>query len=248
MSELRFPVVLFDLGGTLMYDRDPWPPIYARAESALRKSLLESGIALETRFYGGSPSFLAFYNKRREDRTDLREEISSVLLKSVLAEHGHAAVSDQVVAAALRSMYAVTQANWLPEADALPTLQALNDQGYRIGYVSNAADHENTQLLIDKGGLRPYAGFIVSSAACGVRKPHPLIFQLALDHFQVKPGEAAMIGDALEADVLGANRLGIFSIWISRRARPIPDDLTTIHPNAQVAALQELPALLKAHS
>lgn len=244
MTGRKFSVLLFDLGGTLMFERDPWPPIYARAESALRDALKQSGISLKPEFYRGSSSFLAFYNKRREDRTDLAEELSSVLLQGLLAEHGYPGVSDQVVAAALRAMYTVTQANWLPEEDALPTLQNLRGQGYRLGYVSNAADDENTQFVIDKGGLRPYAEFIISSAACGMRKPHPLIFQQALDHFQVPPGEAAMIGDALEADILGANRLGIFSIWISRRARPTPDDLAAIRPGAHVTALQELPGLL----
>jgi len=53
-----------------------------------------------------------------------------------------------------------------------------------------------------------------------------------------------MIGDTLEADILGANRLGIFSIWITRRADTragIPPDST---PDAVIASLSDLPPLL----
>ena len=40
-------------------------------------------------------------------------------------------------------------------------------------------------------------------------KPEPFLYQLALDRAGVLPDQAIMIGDRLETDILGAQRLGI---------------------------------------
>jgi FMN phosphatase YigB (HAD superfamily) len=117
--------------------------------------------------------------------------------------------------------------------------------GYRLGMISNAADDENVQELVDKGQLRPYFEFILSSAACGIRKPDPHIFQLALEHFRVPPEKTVMVGDTLEADILGANQLGIYSIWIPRHAENPPEGELPIQPQAVVPSLSELPKLLE---
>jgi FMN phosphatase YigB (HAD superfamily) len=47
-----------------------------------------------------------------------------------------------------------------------------------------------------------------------VRKPAEDIFRFALDGLGMAPEETAMIGDSLLADVRGANRLGMLSIWM----------------------------------
>jgi HAD superfamily hydrolase (TIGR01662 family) len=146
--------------------------------------------------------------------------------------------------AGVQAMYAVTQSNWLPEPDALPTLQLLKDRGYRIGLISNAADDDNTQALIDKGMFRPYLEYIISSAAFGMRKPHPDIFRSALQHFGVPPDEALMVGDNFEADIVGAHDVGMKSIWITRRVQDTRHEASGPEPGAVVSALSEIPALL----
>jgi FMN phosphatase YigB (HAD superfamily) len=58
-----------------------------------------------------------------------------------------------------------------------------------------------------------------------------------------------MVGDTLGADILGANNLGIASVWINRRVVMRPDNLAhddTILPKATISALSELPGLLQA--
>jgi HAD superfamily hydrolase (TIGR01662 family) len=233
-------VLLFDLGGTLMYEKDPWPPIYARAEQELRQALLAAGIDVQPDLYGGKSTFLDYYNAQRAGRSDPEEEISADLLKDLLARGGHPAVNDAALGTALRAMYAVTQSNWIPEHDALDTLAALKSKGYRLGLVSNATDDENTQRLIDKGGFRPYFEFILSSAACGVRKPDARIFQRALGHFEVKPSEAAIIGDSLEADVAGGQNMGMYTVWIARRSQDRRETIARIQPDLRVDSLAEI--------
>jgi len=148
------------------------------------------------------------------------------------------------VRAALDAMYAITQQNWYLEADALPTLKTLVGQGYRLGMVSNTSDDKNVQQLVDRWWLRPFFETIVTSAGCGIRKPDERIFQLALDHFRVPPQQTVMVGDTPEADILGANQLGIYSIWITRRAQTLQEGELAIQPQAVVSTLNQIPALL----
>ena len=242
ISSIR--VVLFDLGGTLIYDKDPWPPVFHRADLALLEALQNSGLHVEpTTFFHGHRGLLSLYYDRRGD--DVEEETTTVLLKQLLEEQGNLNVSNEVIATALRTLYAVTQSNWFPEEDAIPTLQTLKERGFHLGLISNAADDKNTQTLIDKGGFRPYLEFIVSSAAFGKRKPHPSIFQSALDHFQVKANQAVMVGDLMETDILGAYRIGMKSIWITRRALETANRIN-VKPDAVVSTLSEIPPLLSA--
>ncbi len=141
-------------------------------------------------------------------------------------------------------MYAVTQQNWFLEDDALSTLEELKKLGYRLGLISNTSDDNNVQGLLDRWRLRSYFETIITSAALGIRKPDPRIFREALDHFHALPGEAAMVGDMLNADVLGANQAGIYSIWITRRIKLPDEGELEIQPQAVVSALQQIPALL----
>jgi 4-nitrophenyl phosphatase len=72
------------------------------------------------------------------------------------------------------------------------------------------------RTLPTPAGSDPGAGAIISAieAAAGcpaliLGKPHGWLFQLALQKAGCGPGEALMIGDRLETDILGAQKLGL---------------------------------------
>jgi FMN phosphatase YigB (HAD superfamily) len=112
--------------------------------------------------------------------------------------------------------------------------------------ISNARDDRDVQALVDKAGIRNYFTIIVTSAAQGIRKPNPRIFHTVLDQMGIPPAHAAMVGDTLGADILGAQYAGVYSIWITRRAE-LPSNRAhqdTIQPDAAISTLVELPALL----
>ena len=235
--------VFFDLGNTLMYDKDPWADLYQRADAVLWNSLHKAGVrANAQKLYGGEKSFFHYYYKLRSH--DLDEPGIQPAFRQLLQQHG-ISVSDGELLSAFRSMYKVTQANWYAEEDAVPTLLTLKEYGFHLGIISNSADDENTYTLIDKGKLRSYLEFIISSAALGKRKPDPIIFQAALDHFHIPAQEAVMVGDLYEADILGAHNVGMNTIWITRRIekKSHPGE---IQPDATVATLAEVPTLLVA--
>lgn len=240
---MQIRTVLFDLGSTLFYSKDPWPPIFQAADRALAAVLQEAGIPLDgNQFDTEFGGFLDAYYAERGD--GVIEKTAFLTLKELLAEKDFPGVADATVRAALDAMYAVTQQNWYLEEDAVPTLEALRGRGCRLGLISNTSDDKNVQQMIDRHGLRPYFEYIVTSAGCGIRKPDGRIFQMALDHFQVRPEAAAMVGDTLEADILGANRLGIYSIWVTRRSEVAEEGELAIQPQAVVSALIQIPALL----
>jgi len=42
-----FDVIFFDLGSTLLYSKDPWPPYYEQGDRALVDILLRAGIRVD---------------------------------------------------------------------------------------------------------------------------------------------------------------------------------------------------------
>lgn len=236
-------VVFFDLGSTLIYSKDPWPPIYERADHEMLQALLRVGIPLDAGSFSSEfDTFLDSYYAMRGDGAVETTTFSA--LHDLLEQKGFQNIPSEVIRASLDAMYAVTQKNWYLESDAIPTLEKLRSQGYRLGMISNTSDDPNVQQIIDRDGLRPYFESIVTSAGCGIRKPDPGIFQIALDHFAIPPQQAVMVGDSPEADILGANRMGIYSIWITRRVDVHGEGELDIQPQAVITSLTQLPDLL----
>jgi HAD superfamily hydrolase (TIGR01662 family) len=237
----RITTVFFDLGSTLVYSKDPWPAFYELADRALAGALASAGVGIDLdSFYSEFGGFIrAYYENRMADNI---ERTTFTALRDILNRKGFRNVADPILRLALDAMYAVTQQNWYAEDDAVPTLQALQGQGYRLGLISNTSDDKNVQGIVDRWGFRPYFEYIVTSAGCGIRKPDERIFNLALNHFQASPEAAAMVGDTPDADILGANRLGIYSIWVTRRATCT--DPEPAHPDAVVETLNGIPLIL----
>lgn len=241
-----FDVILFDLGSTLIYFDGDWEAIFIQANQALLRSLESAGLRLD------GPAFIAEFRNRMENylaerESEFIERTAAYILHTTLRDFGYPELRDGVLREALREMFAVSQAHWHPEADLHPTLDTLRAQGYRLGLISNASDDDDVQALIDKARIRPYFDYIVSSAAAGIRKPNPRIFSMALQALRALPSRAAMVGDTLGADILGAKNAGIFAIWITRRA-DTPDNREhagTIRPDAVITTLAELPYLLE---
>lgn len=240
-----FDVILFDLGSTLIYYDADWDETRPERDTALIGRLRQAGISPDGEaFLDQFNDLLRTYFVERD--TEFIEHTAGYLLTLLLTEWGYADVSPSVIQHALAGMYAVNQTYWKPEADAHPTLQALRARGYRLGLISNTGDDANIQALVDRERLRPYFDVILTSAALGIRKPNPRIFQTALEHWGITPSQAAMVGDSLGADILGAHNAGLYAIWITRWADTAANRAheDTICPDATIASLNELTKLL----
>jgi putative hydrolase of the HAD superfamily len=123
-------------------------------------------------------------------------------------------------------------------------LKKLEENGYRIGLISNAGDDKDVQQLLQKFRVSRFFDFALTSAACSYRKPHPRIFEMALSNWYFLPSEAVMVGDNLDADIKGAKNAGLSSIWLKRRASSRKVHQTEIQPDAEISTLSELSAAL----
>lgn len=240
-----FEVLLFDLGSTLIYFQGDWLGVYSQASKEMIRYLRESGLELD------EPTFFEEYNQRlqryiTERESNFIEYTSEYILRTLLDENGFSQVPDELVNSALKTMYSFSQKHWHIEEDAKPTLDKLQNDGYHLGIISNAADDIDVQTLVDNVGIRSYFDVVISSAGVGIRKPNPRIFNITLNTWGISSDRAAMVGDTLGADILGAQNAGIFAIWITRRADS-PENKAhqdTIQPDATIGTLSELPDLL----
>lgn len=246
LPDRPFDLVIFDLGSTLLYFDAHWPEVFATQHRVLAEDLIAKGYNLDL------DSFTASFGARlnayyRERETEFLEQTIEYILRGILAELDYPDAPSAHLRPALDRMYAVSQAHWKLEADAIQMLETLRAQGYRLGMISNANDADDVQRLIDLHNLRSYFEAIFVSAAVVYRKPHPQIFQMALQKFNVPPQRAVMVGDTLGADILGARNAGMASVWITRRADSPGnrDSLDTIQPDAVIETLAELPGLLE---
>lgn len=79
---------------------------------------------------------------------------------------------------------------------------------YKLHIITNGFQEVQEKKL--KGSqIHHYFQKIVDSEMAGVKKPDPYIFELALEMAEVNPKNSLMIGDNLEADILGAKAMGM---------------------------------------
>jgi putative hydrolase of the HAD superfamily len=120
------------------------------------------------------------------------------------------------------------------------TFEALRALGIRLGLISNA--HRCLDSFQAHFGLAGLISVTVTSSDHGYLKPHPEIFREALARMDVRPDEAAMVGDSLAHDIAGARNAGMRGILIARGNRQPPPDADV----EVIRSLAELPGLLGA--
>ena len=90
---------------------------------------------------------------------------------------------------------------------------------YQLHIITNG--FELVQLhKIKKSGLAPYFQNIITAEKVGFKKPNPIIFVYALDQTKTIPEKSLMIGDSLEADILGALNMGMQAIHFNSHNEP----------------------------
>ena len=116
--------------------------------------------------------------------------------------------------------------------------QTLNDLSNTIsvGVISNADSDflsksiENSELIFDK---------IICSETERVYKPHPSIFQAALDYFGIDAASSMYVGDSPLEDIQGPQSLGMNAIWVNRNGTDWPDGFQ-YEPVYEVSDLKEI--------
>ena len=104
--------------------------------------------------------------------------------------------------------------------EVISVLNSLKNIGVRMGVVSNTTNPKfMKENEMRTAGLAPFFDFAIYSTDTPYRKPHPSIFQLAIESLKMKPEEILFVGDNISLDIIGANNVGMKSAWINRERK-----------------------------
>jgi FMN phosphatase YigB (HAD superfamily) len=221
--------VLFDLGDTIWHFPNMPPHIEVRQETVRRiNELLRSwGIVPDGRliFLGRDIRFAIEEQTERAYRSDYVSPDYLALCREV-AERLGLVVSEREAEELWDAWNLGGQffgRTIFP--DVHDTMRWLQERGFKLGSVTDRA-FGGPRFLgeMEEYGVLQYFEVVTISSEVGYLKPHPKIFQHALDALEVSPEEAVMVGDSLRCDVAGAKNMNMVAVW----KRPPLDEPTEI--------------------
>jgi putative hydrolase of the HAD superfamily len=237
--------VIFDLGHTLMYLDGDWEEIEAQGVADMGAFLVKQRLTLDPDQFGGT--FLARRQEGFARATETRIEVLATdTLRATLSVFGYSNVDHGLIEKALWHYFRLEERRYAAYPDALDVLRQLDGMGHRLGMISNATDDPLIQRVVDRLGFRPWLRPALSSAGVGIRKPDPRIFHMVLNEWGLLPEQAIMVGDTLEADILGAQLAGMRSVLVTMRENPRNTEHLDVQPDAQVDSLSLLPQVIVA--
>jgi pyrophosphatase PpaX len=215
MTTMRFPVVLFDLDGTLI---DSGPMIVASMKHAAR-SVLGRDIPEEvlTAAVGG-PGLVAQMHALAPERVD----------DLVAAYRAHN-----------EPLHEELEAFW----EVVDVLPRLRDEGRLLGIVT-AKRRETVQLAFDRlPGLADNFAVVITSDDTERHKPSPDPILAAVDRLDASVTGTAYVGDS-PYDIRAAKAAGVFAIAVAWGGIHADEVLEREEPDAFVRHAEELRAVL----
>lgn len=154
------------------------------------------------------PLNMKYWKWYRDGQID-KETLRYKRLKDVFDQLNHA-VNDDLIHHLSEAYIDVlgTQTHLMPFAREI--LEYLRGN-YRLHIITNGFEQVQYRKL-QNTGIDHFFQEVIPSERAGVQKPHPDIFKMALGAAKVSANRALMIGDSLEADVLGAISSGMHAI------------------------------------
>ncbi len=212
--------VLFDMDNTLIdwsgFD-DNWADMEHGHLQLVYDYLAQNERPLNTEFQVFATSYRdGVEGAWAESRTTLRAPHMTNIMQAILEQFGF--IPDDAIS--MRDV--MTAYQWrggkgvVTFPDVPPVLQALIDSGIKIGIVTNAfqpmwlrdAELEIHELL----DYFPDENLRISAADVGYLKPHPQIFNHALEQIGTKAEHTLFVGDNPTADIAGAQSVGMRAI------------------------------------
>ena len=215
MNRVRFPVVLFDLDGTLI---DSGPMIVASMKHAA-KAVLGRDIdeKLLTAAVGG-PGLVAQMQALAPDRVDD--------LVAAYREHNE-------------PLHEELEAFW----EVIEVLPRLREQGRRLGIVT-AKRHATVRLAFDRlPELESNFDVVIGSDDTERHKPSPDPLLAAIDRLGARPQDAAYVGDS-PFDIRAAKAAAMFAVAVAWGGIHAEDVLLREEPDAYVRHAEELLGVL----
>jgi len=218
--------ILFDLGSTLLeYETIPWDELNLNCVKAGYEYLGQAGYNV--------PSLDDFTRAYLELRSSYREHAAASLKEWVVVDLAAELLKSAGVNGDrnLAQDYFEAYARPLAEqvimfADVPTVLQRLKTKGKKIGLVSNTIfPGEYHRREMEQYDILRYFDFTVFSSSFGYRKPHPSIYQHAVELMNCKPERLLFVGDRYLEDYQGPRQNGLQAMIKHREGRDYPDPM-----------------------
>jgi putative hydrolase of the HAD superfamily len=125
---------------------------------------------------------------------------------------------------------------WTLYPEVAETLSVLEKRGMALSVISNF-DSRLIGILEGLGAIHWFEHIFVSSRV-GYAKPDRQIFRAALEHHNLKAGDALHVGDSEEKDLRGANKAGLKGVLVDRNG----ESNSNLSP--RITSLREILSLL----
>lgn len=113
-------------------------------------------------------------------------------------------------------------------------LDYLTNKGYKLHLITNGFE-ETQHNKLKHSGIASYFIEVITSECSNSIKPKKEIFEYALMKADAAPQESIMIGDSIEADIMGAMNAGIDQVYVNHGCINC-----NIQPTYMVHSLKEL--------
>ncbi len=114
------------------------------------------------------------------------------------------------------------------------TLEKLKSMLYPMGVICNSSySYDHILEILKRLEIIDYFKVVIVSSKEKVCKPNPKIFKKALQLLDISANETVFVGDDLQADIKGAERVGIRTILIVKREQDM-DKLRQSNTNMMV--------------
>ena len=197
--------VLFDLGGTLVDERD-----YAGWADLARRVYLDLDADTVVHFFGEV--------EREIDAAPLavdREAAYVEFWRRVLSRAAEREVSAEVATKYVKFLRESEPPVRL-FSDVRRCLDQLRAERRKLGIVSNSTSEASVRRILDRVGIVDYFDRVVSSGTEGIAKPNPEIFRRATQRLDVAPAEAVYVGNLPATDARAATAAGLHGVWLNR--------------------------------
>lgn len=176
------------------------------------------------------PANLAFWKLYREEKIT-KEALRYQRLKSVFDRLG-ISISDAMIHKLSDEyiLYLSSYNHLFPNT--IEVLQYLKPK-YNLHIITNGFEEIQGKKLRNSR-IDGYFQHVINSEMAGVKKPNPRIFQLALAKANVAPKNALMIGDSLEADIIGAIDSGFHTLHFNAHNDPSHQICPMIHDLGEI--------------
>ena len=171
------------------------------------------------------PTNLSYWKLYREEQIT-KDELRYQRLKTVFDALQFEIVDDKFESLAEAYIDQLSNNNHL-FPNTVEILDYLRPQ-YRLHIITNGFQ-EIQEKKLKNAKIYHYFDQIIDSDMAGVKKPNPKIFQMALQKAGTVAETSLMIGDSLEADILGAMSFGMHAIHFNGHNGPLHENCQMIH-------------------